>query len=426
MRPRFSGLWRHTDFLKLWSGQTISTFGSMVGGAALSFTAILYLHATPFQMGVLAAAGLLPGFLFGLAAGAWVDRLRRRPVLIGADIGRALALGSIPLAALFDVLRMEQLYGVAVVTGSLTVFFDVAYLSYLPSLLRSDQLLEGNSKLAASNAAAEAGGFSIAGWLVQALSGPVVILVDAVSFVASAAGVAAIRRPEPAPPPAEQREALWREMAEGLRTVAGHPLLRPLALSAVMLETFMQFIGAVIVLFMVRGLGFAPGVLGVIWAVGGLTSIAGSASAGIVTRRLGIGPAMVISLLFTGLGTLFVALAGGPAVVVGFCLVANQLLTDPAWTVYEVTQVSLRQSVAPQRLLGRVNGSVRFASLGAMLAATLVAGSLGSVIGLRATLVIGVIGVWTAALPLLLSPMRSLRQAPPHPSLAPAPAGPGA
>src|SRR5271163_4384945 len=193
LRPRFTGLWRHTDFMRLWTGQTISVFGSLVGATAIAFTAILVLHATPFQLGILSAARLAPGFLSALIAGAWVDRLRRRPILIGADIGRGLLLATIPLAAILRRLHIEQLYIVTFFVGILSTFFDVAYESYLPSLIGRDQLIEGNSKLSASASVAEFGGLGLAGWLVQLFTAPLTILIDAVSFVFSAISVWLVR-----------------------------------------------------------------------------------------------------------------------------------------------------------------------------------------------------------------------------------------
>ena len=193
---KMSGLWRHGDFLRLWAGQTVSVFGSMIGGTAMSFTAILFLQATPFQIGLLNAMQMIPAFLLGLFAGAWVDRLRRRPIMIWADIGRALALATIPLAALLGGLGLFHLYAVALVVSVLTILFDLSYQAYLPALVGKGSLIEGNSKLSASAAVAEFGGFSIGGWLVQLLSAPVAILVDAVSFVVSAVSVATIRARE--------------------------------------------------------------------------------------------------------------------------------------------------------------------------------------------------------------------------------------
>jgi hypothetical protein len=196
LRLQLIGLWRHTGFMKLWIGQTISVGGSMIGKTALSFTAILLLHATPFELGILFAASIVPGFLAGLIAGACVDRLRRRPILIWADIGRAILLTTIPVAAVLGRLRIEQLYAVNFLLSILTVFFDVAYQSYLPSLLARAELIEGNSKLSASTSIAEFGGFALSGWLVQLLTAPVTILIDAISFVISAISVSLILIPE--------------------------------------------------------------------------------------------------------------------------------------------------------------------------------------------------------------------------------------
>ena len=197
LKPDSGSLWRHPDFLRLWTGQTISIFGSMIGGTAMSFTAILYLHATPFQLGLLNALGMLPAFLTGLFAGAWVDRLARRPLLIAADIGRALVLATIPLAAALGGLHIEQVYIVTLLVSVLGIVFELAYQSYLPGLVGKERVLEGNSKLSASAAVAEFGGFSLAGWLVQLFSAPIAVLIDALSFIVSVISLAWIRAPEP-------------------------------------------------------------------------------------------------------------------------------------------------------------------------------------------------------------------------------------
>lgn len=407
VRLRFSGLWRRADFLRLWSGQTISVFGSFIGGSALQFTAVLVLDATPLQMAMLAAATLLPGFLIGLFAGAWVDRLRRRPILIVTDVGRALVLVSIPLAWLFDLLSMEQLYAVAFLTGALTLFFDVASLSYLPTLVRREELVEANSKLAASSAASEVAGFGVAGWLVQLITGPLAILLDAVSFLGSALFLGSIRTPEPEPGPAATRQSVWREIADGVHVVLASPLLRATAASATILDLSMRVYGTVILLYVVRELGFDPGVLGMIFAVGGLSSLVGSLVAGRAGRTLGLGRVMALGLVVFGLSQLLVPLAAGPAVVVALFLVGQQL-GDGAYVVREVNEVSLRQAVTPRPVLGRMNASFRFAGLAAMLLGTLIGGVLGDTIGLRPTLVVGACGTFVAALWLLLSPVRNV------------------
>ncbi len=383
----------------------------MVGGTAMSFTAILVLHATPFQLGVLAAMQLVPGFLMGLVAGAWVDRLRRRPILIAADLGRALALGTIPLAALLDLLRIEQLYIVAFVVSILTIFFDVAYQSYLPSLVGRDELVEGNSKLSASAAVSEASGFAAAGWLVQLFTAPIAILIDAVSFVVSALFVRLIRTVEPRES-LVSREPMRTEIWEGLREVVRHPILRPLAACIVTLGVSGGAYGTLVVLYMSEGLGFEPGILGMIWAVGGISSLFGAVAAGPAARRLGLGPALIAGLLLVGISMFFIPLAEGATVAAALLLIAQQLAGDGMYTIFEINQVSLRQAIAPERLLGRINATVQFLSLGASLAGSLAGGVLGEMIGVRATLVAGACGTLLAILTLVFSPIRTLRVAP--------------
>lgn len=277
MPLKLTGLWHHADFLRLWSGQTLSVFGSMIGATAMIFTATLFLHATPFQMGVLNATQVAPAFLGGLFAGAWVDRVRRRPLLIGTDLGRALVLSCIPLAALAGRLHIELLYLVALVVSLLTVVFDVAYQSYLPGLVGKNDLVEGNSKLSASAAAAQFGGFSIAGWLVQALTAPFAILIDAGSFVVSASTFGLIRAREPAIVPVVQPD-MPREIVEGLKVVWRTPLLRASALATAIFGLDRGIFGALAVLYMSRDLGFSPGILSLIWAVGGISTFMGAAA----------------------------------------------------------------------------------------------------------------------------------------------------
>jgi MFS family permease len=397
-------LWRHGDFLRLWSGQTISVFGSMVGGTAMTFTAILFLHATPFQMGLLNSMQIVPAFLAGLFAGAWVDRLRRRPLLIGADLGRALVLSSIPLAAVLGWLRIEQVYGVALLISILSLVFDVAYQSYLPGLVGTPHVMEGNSKLTASAAVAEFGGFSIAGWLVQAFTAPFAILIDAASFVVSAVTLGLIQTREAEVEP-EEHPDMRREIVEGLKAVLHHPLLR--ASGGAILATGLHggVYGALVVLFMSQGLGFNPGLLGMTWAVGGISSLLGASLAPRVTRRLGRGTVMIGGLCVAGITGLLIPLASGANLVSVLLLIAAQL-GDGFYVAYEINQVSLRQSIAGERMLGRVNATMRFVELGAILLGSLAGGLLGEAIGVRPALVIGACGTLLAALIVALSPLR--------------------
>lgn len=415
------GLWSNRAFTKLWAAETVSVFGSLITRAALPLTAILYLDASTFHVALLAACDLLPGFVAGLIAGAWVDRLRRRPILIAADIGRALLIGSIPLAAWAGALGMPQLYAVALLAGTLTIFFEVAYQSYLPALVSPEELVAGNSRLAASSSVAEVASFGIGGFLVQALTGPGAMAIDAVTFVASALFVKAIHEPEPPPVPAEERAGLWQEIVEGVRAVAHHAMLRSLAVATVAAGLAQGITSAVFMLYVTRGLGFHPGLLGAIFAVGGVTSLAGSAIVGPFTRRLGMGPALAVSSTMRFVGLLLIPLASGngwPAVAL---LIGNQIVSDPFWTIYIVAETSLRQAVAPERLLGRVIASTRFVGLGAMLAGTLLGGALGGAIGLRQTLFLAVAVGMCGALWLALSPLRRLRDVGAGPAVVEAP-----
>ena len=411
LRRRFTGLWRHADFIRVWIGQTVSVFGSLIGGPALAFTAILILRATPFQLGLLAAARLAPGFLTGLVVGAWVDRLRRRPIMIGADIARAMLLATIPLAAVLGLLRIEQLYVVTFLVSVLKTLFDVAYQSYLPSLIARADLVEGNSKLSASASVAEVSGLALAGWLVQLFTAPITILIDAISFVLSAFSVWLIRAPEQVPG-RDAETNMRREIAEGLRAVLRHSLLRVLAACTLSKEFFGGVYGALVMLYMVRDLGFAPGILGAIWAVGGISSLSAAGATGPVTRRFGVGPAMIVGLLLSSIAMFFVPLAHGATLTAALLLILQQIAGDGPATIYQINEVSLRQGITPERLLGRVNASADFLRLGATLAGSLLGGLLGGVIGVRSMLFVAGFGTLLSTLWLVLSPIRALRAAP--------------
>ena len=403
-RPKFTGLWRHSDFMLLWSGQTFSVFGSMIGGTAMSFTAILFLHATPLQMGVLSAMSLVPALLTGLIAGAWVDRVARKPLLIAADVARALVLMTVPLAAFLGLLRIEQLYGVALLISILTLVFDVAYQSYLPGLVGKEDVLEGNSKLAASASVAEFGGFSIAGWLVQLFSAPYAVLVDAFSFVISAFTLMRIRAQEPVRI-SEEHPRLWHEILEGLRMVRQNPLLRASALAVLAHELMGNMYGAQVVLYMSRGLGFNPGVLGMIWAVGGFSSFFGAVLVRRVSRWLGAGPAMGVGLAGSAVSMLLIPLASGATPLSAVLLILQQL-GDGFFVVYEINRVSMQQAIVDEAILGRVNATFRFLALGGSLVGALLGGLLAERIGVRSVLALGGVGVLLTSLGILLSPLR--------------------
>jgi predicted MFS family arabinose efflux permease len=412
MRVKFDGLWRHPDFLKLWAGETISIFGSLIGRTALPFTAILVLDAGPIEIAALSAAELAPALLLGPVIGVWVDRLRRRPLMIAADIGRFLLLATIPLAHLVDALSMGHLYVVAFFVGILTMVFDVAYLSYLPTLVKKEDLLEGNSKLAASSSVAEIGGFSLSGWLVQLVTGPVTILIDAFSFLASAAALVAIRTEEPRPRPESDRVEVRREFTEGVRFLVRDPILRALASAAITLEFSWRMFGAVFLVFVTKDAGFEPGILGMIFAVGGISSLVGAMLAPRSARVFGAGPSMWGGLALMGASMLTVPIIPEAGVIAASLLIAQQLIGDGGATVFEVNQVSLRQTLTPERMLGRVNAAIRLSGLAAMLLGSLAGGIMGETLGLRATLTAGAAATFAGAGWVFFSQARWLRGEP--------------
>ncbi len=398
------------DFWKLWLGRTVSEFGSGITRTALPLTAVLALSASPGQMGLLSALETAPVLLIGLLAGVWVDRLPRRPILIATDLGRAALLGTIPLAALLGRLSMGHLYLVAALTGVLTVFFEVADQAILPALAPPDKIVQANSRLGASSSLSEIAGPGASGLLVQALTAPLAIAVDAVTFVCSALCVAFIRAPEPEP--TEQRQSLWREAREGLRVVAGNPLLLALAGSSGLFNFFGNFIGTLYTLYAVRELHVPPAAVGLLIAAGGVGALLGAGMAGPAVRRAGLGPTLGGALAAASAIQVLMLLARGPVPVAVALLMTAQLLGDVAIAVYLINEVSLRQALAPARLLGRVNASMRVLTTGIGPLGALLAGALGGSMGLRPTLAIGVLGIALAALCVVLSPLRTLREQP--------------
>lgn len=415
MRPRRPGLWHHADFMKLWTGQTISQFGSMITREALPFTAVLLLDATPGQMGLLIAAGAAPVLLFGLIAGVWVDRVRRRPLLIAADLLRALLLLSIPAAWFLGLLRIEQLYLVTLLTSGLTLLFDVGYQSYLPALVQRERLVEGNSKLGLSASVAEIAGPAVGGGLVQLISAPLAVLVDALSFLVSALLLGRIRTAEVTPAQSTARPALRHEIAAGLRVIRQQPLLRALASRSALFYLSLNLIGPVYGLYVLDQLGLPPALVGLITAAGGAAGLTGALLAERVPQRVGFGPTLVGALVVVPLATLLIPLADGPLPAVLTMLLAAQI-GDVALAIFSINELSLRQAVTPDHLLGRVNSCMRLIETGVGPVGALLGGALGALIGLRATMVVGAAGMLLAAVWLGLSQVRALRALPASPA----------
>jgi predicted MFS family arabinose efflux permease len=406
-------LWRHADFRRLWLGQTVSEFGSVLTRDALPLTALLVLSATPAQMGVLGAAASLPALVLGLPAGAFVDRLRRRPILIACDLASAALLSTVPLAWLLGVLRIEQLYAVAALAGALSLVFDVAYTAYLPSLVERERLAEGNSKLGASESLAEIGGSALAGALVQALSGPITILIDALSFLASSASVSTIRKPEPPPSAPREGRDLRREILEGLRLQWRDPTLAALAASAVTSTFFGSFFAALYALYAIRELGIGPATLGLLIASGGIGSLVGALLARRLARALGLGSMLIGGLALSGGLNLLIPLAAGRPLPLALALLwIAQLAGDLVATAVSIQALSLRQAITPDRFLGRVNAGMEFLQGGVATAGVLGGGLLAQWIGLREAIWIASFGTMLAFLWPLCSPIRRLRTLP--------------
>jgi MFS family permease len=405
MKPR-AGLWGNGDFVRLWTAQSVSQLGSMMG--ALSLTALVYLDASASQMGLLAAAAGLPVLLFALFAGVWIDRVPRRPLLIASDLGRAALLATVPLAAVFGDLSIEQLMVVAFLVGVLELAFAVAQRSYLPSLVAKEELIEANSRMQASESAMEVGGPAVGGMLVQALSGPAAVAIDAATFVGSAVALATMRSKE-APPAPGTGPSLLRDAMEGLRAVRGHELLRPVAVATVCFGFFGGFWHSLYTLFGVRELGLSPAAVGVTIGAGGLGSLAGAVIAGRLARRIGLGGAMALSRVAMAPTGFVIALAGGPMWLAFATLILAQLLGDVFWGVYDIASVSLRQSVTPDRLLGRVNASFYLLGAGVLPIGALAAGWLAEAIGARETLLVASCGGLVGDAWLVLSPVRRFR-----------------
>ena len=421
------GLWRHADFLKLWSAESVSQLGSQVTALALPLVAIVTLGVSAFEVALLGVIEFAPFILVSLPAGVWVDRMRRKQILVVADLGRALLLATIPLAYWLDALSIWQLYAVGFAFGVLTVFFDVAYQSYLPSLVDRARLVEGNAKLEVSRSGAQIAGPSLAGPLIDVLTAPVALAADAVSFLSSAFFLFGIKRQEQLPERKQDAKPKMRaELAEGLRYVLGHRYLRWIAASTATFNFFSSVMFAIFLVYAVRELDLSPTALGFIFAVGNVGYLVGAVVTSRVSGRLGVGPTIVLGAAM-GAATLLIPLApkGSP---IPF-LVAAQAIVGFGLPVYNVTQVSLRQAITPERLQGRMNSVMRFIVWGVMPLGSILGGTLASAIDLRVAIWVGAIGMSFAFLPVLLSPVRSLQDVPEpadaHPREGEVLAGPG-
>lgn len=406
-----SRLWRHPDFLKLWAGQTISVVGSQVTVLALPTIAILQLHASAAQVGLLASLQRLAFPVLALFAGVWIDRLRRRPLLIAADGLRATALLSVPVVAAVGALSLLQLYAVAAILGIGTVIFDIAYLAYVPTLVGRTELVEANTKLEVSFSGSSLTGPALAGGLIQLVGAAQALLADALSFLVSVATIAWIRPPEPSPRlQGQSRRSVMAEIRDGIQLVFGNPILRSMALMLTVGAIGFHLVDPALYLFAYRAVHLTPGVLGLIFAAGGVGAILGTLLVGAVVRLLGLGATLVVTNL--AIGVAFVgwslALIGPPIPI----LAASEFLIGITDSIYNISQVSLRQSVTPDQLQGRMTATLRTMFWGAWPLANLAGGVLAGAVGATLTIVIGALIGMASALVVVWGPLGRLRVQP--------------
>jgi MFS family permease len=406
------GLWGHPDFVKLWAGQSISEFGSQISQLAIPWLAAVGLHASPFEFSLLGVLGFLPFILFALPAGVWVDRLSRRQILIVGDASRAVLLALIPILWATDTLAMWHLLVIQFVFGVFTVFFDVAYQSYLPALVPREQLIEGNSKLQLTVSITQVAGPSASGGLIAALTAPYAVLADAASFVFSTIFMLRMGHREQ---PAERtggvpRSKMWPEVKEGLRWVLGHPWLRAIASFTGSSNFCTNVIFAILLLYAVRNLHLSATEIGAVFAVGAIGSIVGALGVGRLQRRFGVGPTIVGTAIFGSLGGLAYPLAphSFPLPV----LMLGQAVFGFGAVAYNIAQVSLRQAITPERLQGRMNAAMRWLVWGTIPLGTLTGGAIATAYDLRTALWVGAIGELFTFIPLLLSSVRKIGDMP--------------
>ena len=405
-------LWRHGDFLKLWAAQGVSSLGARITREGLPYAAVMSLGVNPAQLGVLAALTRGPAIVVGLSLGGFVDRRGRRGIMIAADIGRALILASVPIAAWSHLLSMGQIYAVAALVGALSVLFEMADHAYLPSLVDQDQLVDAGAKLAATDAVAEIGGPALYGLLFQLFTAPMAIAVNAATYLFSAASLGLIRKPETPPErlDAGEQTHFIQDFRAGLAVALGDSSLRPLLLITTASALFGAFFSALYIVWAVRGLGLTPAMLGATVAVGGVAALAGAAVTPRCVAWMGLGRAYVVTNVVGSASTLFIAVASGPPIAAMALLMAAQIVGDGVGTVAEIGGRTLRQTLVAPEMMGRVGGVFATAPGVTGIIGALAGGGLAGMIGLRPALWIAALGLMASAAIGLASPL--MRTAP--------------
>ena len=400
-------LWRDRDFARLWLAQSISAFGARITREGLPILAVTTLAASPGALGILAAAGSSAALVIALTSGGFIDRSRRRPILIGADLLRTIILLSLPLAALFGWVSLPHLLITAGLVTGASVAFDIASHAYLPALIGKPRLVDGNAKLAATDAVAEVGGPALAGILFQWLTAPVAIIVNAGTYLASAAFLASLRSIEPAPE-AEPRQTWTREVTHGFRLAWAEPRVRALLLMNVVQGLFGGVFAALYILFALRTLALPTSLLGLAIAAGGLGALMGASLGPWLARRLGMGPAIIVAILGASVSAMAISLAPTARDGAMVVLILTQITGDAFGVASGVLIASLRQSLMPQSVLGRVGGAFHAAAGATAIVGALGGGVLGDMIGPRLALAVAGAGFLIIPLIGVLSPLRSV------------------
>ncbi|MGV7117099.1 MFS transporter [Paenibacillus kyungheensis] len=406
------GLWKNKDFLKFWLGETLAMFGSRVTSLALPLVAAITLAATPWEMGVLNALQFSPYLIIGLFAGVYIDRLRRKPIMIIANIGRAILLLLIPIAYMLDMLEVYHLYIIGFLVGSLTLLFDLSYQSYLPSLVGKEHLTEGNSKLEVSRSVADVSGPGIAGALISIFAAPIVMLIHSITLLCSAFSMMLITKSEPEQPKHIKPKPIFKEIGKGLRLVFGNKYLRAIAGEASTYNMFGQVMAAVSILYITRELGITPTLLGIILSTASIGSIIGSLVANHIGKKYDLGTIVLVTMILGCGAPLLIPLASGPLYVTVPLLIISYFFGSMGVVISNIYVVSIRQTITPNEMLGKMNASYRFVVTGVTPIGALLGGALGSIIGLRMTLLVGAIGTLTALIWVLYSPLTNLKKMP--------------
>lgn len=389
---------RNPDFMRLWAAAAISAAGSQVTAFALPITAILVLKAGAFEVGLLMAATYAPLTVFGLVAGAWADRVRRRPLLVTADLVRAAVIASVPIAYAFGALSMPVLYAVALVAGTLTVLFDVAHGSYLPALVHTDSLVAANARLQVTEQGASVLGPAAGALLVTAVGAPFALVVDAASFLGSAALLLTIAHREGKPETAASRASVGKEILAGLRYVLSRPSLRAFAASSSLANLFLRMISTVLVLHLIRVAGLVPNGVGVVLSIGEAGFLAGALAVGPIRKRLSMPNTLVLAVALIALSAWPIALA--PSRLAVELTASGLFLYGFAAVAWTVSSGAYRQATTPSGLLGRTGSVMRVAAWGPIPVSALIAGTLASATSTGTVLVIAAAGALTATVPI--------------------------